>query len=147
MIEALKAHLIAREGLRLKPYKCPQGKLTLGVGRNIEDNGITTEEAMYLLTNDIHNTIEEWEYVFEDFPDLPVNAQLVLADMCFNLGLPTLLEFKKMLKAIEEEKWEEAGKQVLDSRYAKQVGERAIYNAHLLETADKDVWETKLKLK
>ena len=147
MIEALKAHLIAREGLRLKPYKCPQGKLTLGVGRNIEDNGITTEEAMYLLTNDIHNTIEELENVFEDFPDLPVNAQLVLADMCFNLGLPTLLEFKKMLKAIEEEKWEEAGKQVLDSRYAKQVGERAIYNSHLLETADKDVWETKLKLK
>jgi len=147
MIEALKAHLIAREGLRLKPYKCPQGKLTLGVGRNIEDNGITTEEAMYLLTNDIHNTIEELENVFEDFPDLPVNAQLVLADMCFNLGLPTLLEFKKMLKAIEEEKWEEAGKQVLDSRYAKQVGERATYNAHLLETADKDVWETKLKLK
>ena len=131
MIEALKAHLIAREGLRLKPYKCPQGKLTLGVGRNIEDNGITTEEAMYLLTNDIHNTIEELENVFEDFPDLPVNAQLVLADMCFNLGLPTLLEFKKMLKAIEEEKWEEAGKQVLDSRYAKQEGERAIYNAHL----------------
>lgn len=147
MIEALKAHLIAREGLRLKPYKCPQGKLTLGVGRNIEDNGITTEEAMYLLTNDIHNTIEELENVFEDFPDLPVNAQLVLADMCFNLGLPTLLEFKKMLKAIEEKKWEEAGKQVLDSRYAKQVGERAIYNAHLLETADRDVCQTKLKLK
>ena len=147
MIEALKAHLIAREGLRLKPYKCPQGKLTLGVGRNIEDNGITTEEAMYLLTNDIHNTIEELENVFEDFPDLPVNAQLVLADMCFNLGLPTLLEFKKMLKAIEEEKWEEAGKQVLDSRYAKQVGERATYNAHLLETANKEVCQTKLKLK
>ena len=147
MIEALKAHLIAREGLRLKPYKCPQGKLTLGVGRNIEDNGITTEEAMYLLTNDIHNTIEELENVFEDFPDLPVNAQLVLADMCFNLGLPTLLEFKKMLKAIEEEKWEEAGKQVLDSRYAKLVGERATYNAHLLETANKEVCQTKLKLK
>ena len=147
MIEALKAHLIAREGLRLNPYKCTQGKLTLGVGRNIEDNGITTEEAMYLLTNDINRVIQELENALDYYPDLPIKAQLVLADMCFNLGLPTLLNFKKMFKAIEEENWEEAGEELLDSRYAKQVGEGAIYNAQLLETANKYVWQTKLKLK
>ena len=143
MIEALKAHLIAREGLRLKPYKCSQGKLTLGVGRNIEDNGITTEEAMYLLTNDINNTIAELETKFEWFPWLPVYAQLVVADMCFNLGLPTLLGFKKMLKAIEAEDWEEGAKQLLDSRYARQVGNRAIYNAYLLENAGRESWQPK----
>jgi lysozyme len=147
MIEALKAHLIAREGLRLRPYKCSSGKLTLGVGRNIEDNGITTEEAMYLLTNDINNTIEELETKFEWFPWLPVNAQLVLADMCFNLGLPTLLSFKKMLKAIEKKKWNKASKEILDSRYAKQVGNRAIYNAHLLENAGKESWQPKILIK
>lgn len=58
-IEQLKKELIRDEGFRSKPYKCTAGKLTIGVGRNIEDNGITEDEAMYLLENDIASCIKQ----------------------------------------------------------------------------------------
>ena len=145
LIETLKAYLIQNEGLRLHPYKCTSGKTTIGVGRNLDDNGITTDEAMHLLTNDINNSIQEVEKNIDWYYEAPGNVQLVLADMHFNLGLPVLLSFKNMLKSLKDKKYEEAAEHLLDSRYAKQVGNRALLNARLLETTESEAWQPKQK--
>jgi lysozyme len=145
MLDELKTHLIKFEGLITSPYHCTSGKLTIGVGRNLEDNGISVDEALFLLGNDLENVFKELHNTFPWYEDAPEKVKLVIADMCFNLGLPGLLSFKKMLKAIEEKDWIEAANQILNSRYAEQVGNRAVYNAHLLETTGKDPWLTKLK--
>jgi len=121
LIEELKRD----EGVELRPYKCSAGFLTLGVGRNIEERGITMDESDYLLANDIQICEEEAARVFKWYDTLSDVRQRVILNMVFNLGLTKLLNFKKFLAAMEAEDWEEAGKQMLDSRWAKQVGNRA----------------------
>jgi lysozyme len=121
LIEELKRD----EGVELRPYKCSAGFLTLGVGRNIEERGITMDESDYLLANDITICEEEATRVFKWYDTLSDVRQRVILNMIFNLGLTKLLNFKKFLAAMEAEDWEEAGKQMLDSRWAKQVGNRA----------------------
>jgi len=121
LIEELKRD----EGVELRPYKCSAGFLTLGVGRNIEERGITMDESDYLLANDITICEEEATRVFKWYNTLSDVRQRVILNMIFNLGLTKLLNFKKFLAAMEAEDWEEAGKQMLDSRWAKQVGNRA----------------------
>ena len=114
------------EGLRLKPYQCTASKVTIGYGRNIEDNGITEEEAEFLLLNDIKSTQEELLASFEWFVMLSATKQGVLINMCFNLGLTRFRQFKKMISAIEIGDYDEAAEQMLDSKWARQVGNRAI---------------------
>ena len=136
MIKEFTAHLIEFEGLRLKPYHCTSGKLTIGVGRNLDDRGITEDEAMILLANDIKIVQEELLDRWEWMSDLPPRAQMVVMDLAFNMGVPAISNFQNMLRDLKDSNWEGAAINLLDSRYAKQVGRRAIYNAHLLETAD-----------
>ena len=145
MRDEFKAHLIEFEGIRLKPYVDSVGKLSLGIGRNLDDVGITLEEAHVLLDNDISNVEEEVVRKINDFDLLPDRAKLVLLDMAFNMGVPTLLSFKKMLRAISLNDWDESARQLLSSRYAEQVGRRALYNAQLLETAGDEPCLPKLK--
>lgn len=124
-IEALKDQLILHEGLKLKPYKCTAGKITIGVGRNIEDIGITEEEARYLLDNDILRVAQELDNALPWWRDLSDVRQRVLLDMAFNIGTPTLMKFKNTLALIEAEDFEEASLEMLRSRWAEQVGQRA----------------------
>ena len=135
MIKELTEHLTEFEGLRLKPYHCTSGKLTIGIGRNLDDRGISVDEAMVMLQNDIRIVQEELTSMWSWVEDLPPRAKLVLYDLAFNMGVPALSNFQNMLKDLENENWEGAAKNLLDSKYAEQVGRRAIYNAHLLETA------------
>ena len=135
MIKELTEHLTEFEGLRLKPYRCTSGKLTIGIGRNLDDRGISVDEAMVMLQNDIKIVQEELTSMWSWVEDLPPRAKLVLYDLAFNMGVPALSNFQNMLKDLENENWEGAAKNLLDSKYAEQVGRRAIYNAHLLETA------------
>lgn len=120
------------EGLRRKPYRCSAGKLTIGYGRNLDDVGISTNEAEYMFQNDWNNCVASVKKNVMYFDKLPENVQTVLIDMRFNLGLAGLLGFRKMLQAISGGDYQEAKKQLLDSRYAKQVGIRAIENAEYL---------------
>jgi lysozyme len=124
-IEALKDQLILHEGLKLKPYKCTAGTITIGVGRNIEDIGITEEEARYLLDNDILRVAQELDNALPWWRDLSDVRQRVLLDMAFNIGTPTLLKFKNTLALIESGDFEGASVEMLDSRWAEQVGQRA----------------------
>ena len=122
---ALEDQLIDHEGLEFKPYQCTADKLTIGVGRNIEDRGITEDEARYLLKNDIKIVEDELLEKKPVVAGLDAVRQRVLVDMGFNLGIPTLLKFQNMWAAIEEEDFETAADEAMDSRWAKQVGRRA----------------------
>ena len=124
-IEALKDQLILHEGLKLEPYECTAGKLTIGVGRNIEDIGITEDEARYLLDNDILRVCDELDRNLPWWRDLSDARQHVLVDMVFNLGISRFMQFQNTIAAIESGDYDLASKEMLDSRWADQVGNRA----------------------
>lgn len=125
IIELLRAH----EGVETHGYKCTSGKLTLGVGRNIDPAGglgLSQDEIDYLLTNDIKRVTAELETAFPWFSVLDEVRQYALIDLCFNLGLTRLKLFRLALGAMENQDYDTAQKEFLDSNWAKQVGTRAI---------------------
>lgn len=132
-IPALKAMLEQHEGLRLKPYTDTVGKLTIGVGRNLDDVGISTDEAMYLLDSDIDRVTKALDKSMPWWTSLSENRQLVLANMCFNLGIVRLLLFKDTIAAIEGGDYIEAAKEMLDSRWAIQTKDRATELAQMMK--------------
>ncbi|MBL4739678.1 MAG: hypothetical protein JKY12_01710 [Sneathiella sp.] len=130
----LTEDLIENEALRLKPYRDTVGKLTIGVGRNLDDRGISKEEAMYLLSNDIGLVLEELGQKVGCWSSLPNPQKIALADMCFNLGWPRLSKFKKMLTALGKGDFDLAATEALDSKWARQVGQRSERIATLLRS-------------
>jgi lysozyme len=127
----LKDHIKEYEGLSNVLYKCTSNKVSIGYGRNLEDVGISKDEAEYLLKNDIDIALDEVSEHF-DMPNLPEPAQIVLVDMCFNMGISRLLNFRNMMKAMEQDDWDKAADELLDSKYAAQTKRRARMNASLL---------------
>lgn len=126
------------EGLKLKPYYCTSNKLTIGVGRNIEDNGISEDEALYMLENDIKGVKQE---VLRCFPWLKSHdevRQAVIINMAFNLGLPTLKKFKNMLHHLQLKNFDQASIEMLDSRWALQVKGRATRLSEMMRTGEVD---------
>ena len=113
------------EGVRTHPYKCSAGKLTIGVGRNIEDNGLSESEIEYLLENDIRSCVSDLKGNFSFYNNLDGTRKRVLINMCFNLGITRLLKFKKFIRALEDGDYETASVEMMDSLWAKQVGPRA----------------------
>ena len=132
LIDDLKEMLIKNEGMELKVYECTSGKLSCGVGRNIEENGISIDEAELMLKNDMDSVFNDLDRNLPFWKTMPYNVRLVLADMCFNLGINRLLKFTKMLEAMEERDFELAGEELLDSTYAVQVKGRADRNYKLV---------------
>ena len=130
---ALNAELIRDEGLRLRPYLDSVGKLTIGVGRNLDDVGISNAEALTMLANDVDLAIHELESRFTWFGDLSDARQRVLVNMCFNLGITRLLGFRNMLAAVELGDYYKAAHEMLDSKWARQVGDRAKRLATMME--------------
>ena len=122
---ALRRQIRLHEGERLKVYKCTAGKLTIGVGRNLEDRGISVEESNMLLDNDLAAFQVELLRKLPWVADLDDVRQRVLIDMAFNLGISGLLTFKNTLAAIKRGDYEKAAPMMLDSKWATQVGKRA----------------------
>lgn len=131
--DALRQQLIAHEGLRLKPYVDSVGKITVGVGRNLSDKGISEAEARLFLDADINNAVLDMT-TFPWFPDLDPVRQRAFVDLCFNMGLPRLRGFSYMLAAAARGDWSACAKELLESRYAEQVGKRARTLARMIET-------------
>jgi len=122
--EMIKRH----EGVETHAYKCSQSKITIGVGRNIDPNGgigLSEAEIDYLLDNDINRCIGELSG-FVWFPDLSQARQNAMIDMVFNLGITRFKGFKNAITAMSKYDFETAADEFYDSRWAKQVGNRAI---------------------
>lgn len=132
--ERLKKALVRHEGLKLKTYRCTAGKLSIGVGRNLDDVGITEPEAFVLLENDIDAVSKDLTRNLPWWATLDDARQEVLANMAFNMGIGTMLTFKNTLQAIKEGKYAEAAKMMLQSKWATQVGNRAKELAAQMET-------------
>lgn len=124
MLDKLVAQLKLHEGVKLKPYRCTAGKLTIGVGRNLDDVGISMEEADLLLKNDIANVMRRC-IGLTFWSELSENRKIVIIDMVFNLGWTRFLGFKKTIDLISKGKYEQASIEMLNSAWAKQVGKRA----------------------
>ena len=129
----VKTQLIKHEGVVLQPYYCPSGKLTIGIGRNLETKGISRTEALFLLDNDIN----ECEAILQEklkhvYDHLSFRRKAVLINMCFNLGFYGLLAFKNMMEALIDQDYEKASAEMLDSKWADQVGNRALELAEIM---------------
>ena len=129
------------EGLRLEPYKCSEGYLTIGFGRNLETNGISEAEAEFMLMNDL--LMVEGELKDEGwYNQLDETRRAVVLNMAFNLGKPTLLKFKKFIGALSDDDYETASKEMVtgsnggESKWASQVGKRAYELADQMRTGE-----------
>jgi len=116
--------VMRHEGVRRKPYRDSVGRLTIGIGRNLDDVGISEAEARYLLANDLQEIQTELARLAW-FPPLNSARQMAITDMAFNLGLPRLLNFSRMIAALTANDYAAAATEMLDSRWATQVGARA----------------------
>lgn len=132
LIEQLKRH----EGLRLKPYYCTAGKLTIGYGRNLEDKGISENEAELMLSSDIHEVQDDLSKRLPVYSKLNQARKDALVNMAFNLGVSGLLKFKKMIAALDDEDFNLASKEMVDSKWAHQVGDRSIELAMQIRTGN-----------
>jgi lysozyme len=134
--EALRALLIKHEGISLKPYQDTVGKLTIGVGRNLDDVGLTEQEALDLLDNDIAKVLTYCREAFSWFNILCDARQNVVASMIFNMGAANFAQFKKMIASIEKSDFKDAANEMLCSKWAAQVGARATELAVMMENGD-----------
>lgn len=133
----LRKQLIRHEGLRLYPYRCPSGKLTIGVGRNLQDLGITRDEALYLLENDINECLRDCRGLFPNFETLSDVRKRVLIDMRFNLGPGKFREFENFIDAVVRNDFKSAHMEIVDSLWHGQVGNRAKCLAKMIRDGDR----------
>ncbi|GLQ31635.1 glycoside hydrolase family protein [Litoribrevibacter albus] len=133
-IQRLKDDLKRHEGVRSTVYTCPAGKLTIGVGRNLEDRGLLESEIDFLLENDIAECIRSARQLVISFDQLNDVRQEVILNMIFNLGASRFSKFVKTIVAINDGFFEKAAAEMLDSRWATQVGDRAQELAERMRT-------------
>lgn len=151
--EKLRAQLYRHEvdprickcGDRWVLYKCPAGANTIGVGRNLDANGLSDEEAMYLLENDIREAERGLVQILTGYRVSLESVSPVrfaaLVNVCFNIGKPSLSGFVRMFRAIRQQDWNKAGDELLDSDYASDdpavgVGDRADELAEQIRTGE-----------
>lgn len=121
---SLKAWIRSGEGYNRMPYLDSVGKLTIGFGRNLHDNGISIDEAELMLSNDINLAIKELQEL-EWYNIQPDSVKTALINMNFNLGISRLLEFHKMIAALSNKDYATAAREALTSLWSHQIGERA----------------------
>ena len=125
MIASLKDQLVRDEELRLKPYTDSVGKLTIGVGRNLTDKGISFQEAQGLLANDIADATAALQAKLPWTATLDDVRKGALLNMTFNMGIGGLMEFHDFLARMQRGDFSGAAGAMLDSLWARQVGARA----------------------
>jgi lysozyme len=134
-IAQLREQLKIDEGVKYEIYKDHLGYDTFGIGHLVvkEDvefgqsvgTKVSEDRVNKVFEKDVQKMIKEAKILFPNFDSLPEEAQQVIVNMTFNMGRPRLSNFKKFIAYINESKWEEASKEMLNSAWAKQVGKRA----------------------
>ena len=134
-IEQLREELKIDEGVKYEVYLDHLGLPTCGIGHLIKDTDpehglpvgaeIPEERVNELFEEDLKVTVDECKLIYNDFDDLPEEAQHIIANMMFNMGRPRLSRFHKMKQAVDNRDWQEASAQMKDSRWYKQVTNRA----------------------
>lgn len=128
----MRPQLRVDEGVRFKPYRDSVGKLTVGVGRNLDDVGLRPHEVSYLLENDIDQAEKDARSLFTNFDELSEARQAVVVNMAFNLGWTRLAGFVRFRQAVEAKDFDRASREMLDSHWAQQVGNRAVRLAKMM---------------
>ena len=134
-INRLRVEIENDEGCKYEVYLDHLGLPTCGIGHLIKEDDpehglevgtkIDEERVNELFETDIKETIDECKLIYNDFDDLPEEAQYIIANMMFNMGRPRLSRFHKMKQAVDNRDWKEAANQMIDSRWFKQVPKRA----------------------
>lgn len=124
-LDTVQAQLRIDEATREKPYRDSVGKLTIGVGRNLDDVGLSPDEINYLLANDIKVADRDARALFPSFDDLSDNRKAALVNMAFNLGYARLGAFVGLRAAVAASDFLQASAHMLNSKWATQVGNRA----------------------
>ena len=132
LTEMLRKH----EGVRDKVYLCSAGYETIGVGRNISEDGLglSDDEIGYLLNNDIKRVREELTEEYYWFAGLDEARQDAMIDISFNLGQTRLRGFVKSLEAMAREDFDTAADEFMDSKWSEQVGDRAVEVTEIIRT-------------
>jgi lysozyme len=133
LIEMLKRH----EGVESHAYKCSENKITIGVGRNVDKSGglgLSDDEVDYLLQNDIDRVSRELDSEYEWFAGLDDVRRDAMIDISFNLGQTRLRAFKNALAGMARGDWRAAADEFMDSRWSKQVGNRAKTLTEMIRT-------------
>lgn len=131
----LKKLLIQHEKNKLMPYTDTMGKITIGIGRNLTDRGILPSESDFLYNNDALYFYEKLSDHFRWFNYLDENRQIALIDMSF-MGFQKFCEFVNMINALSRHDWKTAANELLNSEYARQVGQRAHDLANIILTGE-----------
>jgi|TARA_X000001388_G_scaffold60278_1_gene45626 lysozyme len=134
LTEMLRKH----EGVRDKVYLCSAGYETIGVGRNISEDGLglSDDEIDYLLSNDIKRVREELTEEYYWFAGLDEARQDAMIDISFNLGQTRLRGFVKSLEAMAREDFDTAADEFMDSKWSEQVGDRAVEVTEIIRTGE-----------
>jgi len=123
---SLKKDLIRHEGHRNHLYEDTEGVMSIGVGYNIDERGLPDHIIDMLLDETIEESREELDRVFPAWVLLSPNRQDVLVNMIFNMGGPSFLGFRRMIAALKAFDYDTAAHEMLESRWADQVGARAL---------------------
>jgi lysozyme len=135
-IKQFREELKRDEGVKNEVYLDHLGLPTCGIGHLITEwdteynaevgTPVSEERVNELFEKDLATTIDECRLIYNDFDVLPVKVQHIVANMMFNMGRPRLSRFHKMKKAVDNRDWFEAAYEMTDSKWAKQVPERAM---------------------
>jgi|TARA_B110000914_G_C15459310_1_gene444996 lysozyme len=134
--ERLRETIIRHEGTRLDMYQDTLGIWTVGVGHNIQEKGISQAVMELMLEEDLAEAVSELKRSVSFFSKMPEQVQEALVNLAFNMGIPRLMQFKKTLAYLRDGNFEAAADELLDSRYAEQVGRRADEVADMIRTAE-----------
>jgi lysozyme len=124
--------LVAHEGLRTDLYKCSAGRWTIGVGYNIQDNGLPRLFCLQLLDHMITECRVDLHNMFAEFGQYSEARQHALIGMRYNLGPQKFRGFRCMIEAVKEKDWTAVAAHALDSKWALQVGDDPGERAHTI---------------
>ena len=134
-IEQLRKELEVDEGVKYEIYNDHLGYPTFGIGHLVRDTDpeagaavgtpVTEDRVIEAFNEDVETVLSDCAILYDDFDDLPEEAQLIIANMMFNLGRPRLSKFKGMKAGVDARDWKKAADEMVDSAWYRQVPNRA----------------------